>query len=32
VIMKIAGETIEHRASGADDYFIKDFGKMYLFR
>ena len=32
VIMKIDGESIERRASGADQYFTKDFGKMYLFR
>lgn len=32
VIMKIDGENIERRTSGADQYFIKDFGKMYLFR
>lgn len=28
----INGESIEHRASGADQYFKKDFGKMYLMR
>lgn len=32
VIMKIAGEKIEHRESGADEYFTQEFGKMYLFR
>lgn len=32
VIMKIAGEKIEHRESGADQYFTQEFGKMYLFR
>ncbi|NRA11409.1 MAG: hypothetical protein HRT57_05580, partial [Crocinitomicaceae bacterium] len=29
---QINGESIEHRASGADQYFKKDFGKMYLMR
>ena len=32
VISKLNGEQIEHRASGADTYFTKDFGKMYLMR
>jgi flagellar hook assembly protein FlgD len=32
VIMKINGETVERRNSGADEYFTKEFGKMYLFR
>lgn len=31
VITKINGESIEHRESGADTYFHKGFGKMYLF-
>ena len=26
------GQSIEHRASGADKYFKEDFGKMYLMR
>lgn len=29
---KINGESIEHRESGADKYFKKNFGKMYLMR
>jgi hypothetical protein len=29
---QIGGESIEHRDSGADQYFTKDFGKMYLLR
>lgn len=29
---KIGGELIEHRESGADQYFKKNFGKMYLMR
>lgn len=29
---QINGEDIEHRATGADQYFKKDFGKMYLLR
>jgi len=29
---QINGENIEHRDSGADQYFKKDFGKMYLLR
>lgn len=29
---KINGEDIEHRESGADQYFKKNFGKMYLMR
>ena len=32
VITKINGEDIENRESGADQYFTKDFGKMYLLR
>lgn len=32
VIMKINGEHIERLSSGADQYFTKEFGKMYLFR
>lgn len=32
VITKIEGENIEHRESGADSYFKKEFGKMYLMR
>lgn len=32
VIMKIDGEAIERRATGADQYFHKEFGKMYLMR
>ena len=32
VITKIDGETVEHRNSGADSYFKKEFGKMYLMR
>ena len=32
VIMKTNGEHIERLESGADQYFTKDFGKMYLFR
>lgn len=30
VIVKMNGESIEHRESGADKYFKKSFGKMYL--
>jgi len=30
VIVKIDGEDVEHRESGADKYFTKSFGKMYL--
>ena len=30
VIVKMSGETIDHRESGADQYFRKSFGKMYL--
>ncbi|MBL4706661.1 MAG: hypothetical protein JKY54_19180 [Flavobacteriales bacterium] len=30
VTTKINGEDIEHRTSGADTYFKKEFGKMYL--
>ena len=29
VIVKINGEDVEHRSSGADEYFTKSFGKMY---
>lgn len=32
VIVKIDNETIDHRESGADSYFTKEFGKMYLMR
>ena len=32
VIVKIDNETVEHRESGADQYFTKEFGKMYLMR
>jgi hypothetical protein len=32
VIVKIDNETIDHRESGADQYFTKQFGKMYLMR
>ena len=32
VISKINGEKIEHRESGADKYFKKEFGKMYLIK
>lgn len=32
VIMKIDGEHIERMQSNADQYFTKEFGKMYLFR
>jgi len=30
VIVKMSGESIDHRESGADEYFRKSFGKMYL--
>lgn len=30
VIVKMNGEDVEHRESGADQYFTKSFGKMYL--
>lgn len=30
VIVKMNGEDIEHRDSGADKYFTKSFGKMYI--
>ncbi|MFT4600488.1 MAG: hypothetical protein ACI857_000662 [Arenicella sp.] len=30
VIVKLNGEDIDHRNSGADEYFTKSFGKMYL--
>ncbi|MCB9224711.1 MAG: C25 family cysteine peptidase [Crocinitomicaceae bacterium] len=29
-IVKINGDDIDHRESGADKYFVKSFGKMYL--
>ncbi len=32
VQMRINGEQIEHRNSGADQFFKKEFGKMYLLR
>lgn len=32
VIVKIDNETVELRESGADQYFVKEFGKMYLMR
>lgn len=32
VITKINGETIDLRESGADQYFTKEFGKMYLMK
>lgn len=32
VITNLEGESIEHRSSGADEYFKKGFGKMYLIR
>lgn len=32
VIVKINGEDVEHRESGADQYFTKEFGKMYILR
>ena len=32
VIMKINGKSIDRLESDADQYFTKDFGKMYLFR
>lgn len=32
VMMEMNGESIEHRDSGADQYFTKEFGKMYLMR
>ena len=32
VITKINGESLEHRESGADQYFTKEFGKMYIIR
>ena len=32
VITKINGENLEHRESGADKYFTKEFGKMYIIR
>ena len=32
VLTKINGEGVEHRGSGADNYFHKGFGKMYLMR
>jgi len=30
--MKLDGQDIDRMESGADQYFKKDFGKMYLFR
>lgn len=32
VVTRLNGESIEHRDSGADQYFKKNFGKMYLMR
>jgi hypothetical protein len=32
VVTRLNGESIEHRESGADQYFKKNFGKMYLMR
>jgi hypothetical protein len=32
VLSRINGEEIKHRQSGADSYFKKDFGKMYIIR
>ena len=32
VIMKVNGEAIDRRETSADQYFRKEFGKMYLFR
>lgn len=32
VLSRINGEEIKHRESGADSYFKKEFGKMYLMR
>ncbi len=32
VVTRLNGESIEHRNSGADKYFKKNFGKMYLMR
>jgi hypothetical protein len=32
VITKINGEDVDHRESGADEYFVKEFGKMYILR
>jgi hypothetical protein len=32
VVTRLNGESIEHRESGADQYFKKSFGKMYLMR
>lgn len=32
VLVKINGQDVEHRESGADQYFTKDFGKMYILR
>ncbi|MCB0477541.1 MAG: hypothetical protein KDC84_05230 [Crocinitomicaceae bacterium] len=32
VQMRINGEDVEHRGSGADQFFKKEFGKMYLLR
>jgi flagellar hook assembly protein FlgD len=32
VVTRLNGESIEHRDSGADQYFKNNFGKMYLMR
>jgi flagellar hook assembly protein FlgD len=32
VISKIDGQTVENRASGADRFFSREFGKMYLMK
>lgn len=32
VIVKIDGQDVEHRESGADQYFTKEFGKIYILR
>ncbi|MBK8924800.1 MAG: hypothetical protein IPM74_02575 [Crocinitomicaceae bacterium] len=32
VIVKIDGQTVDHRESGADKYFTENFGKMYILR
>jgi hypothetical protein len=32
VLSQINGENIKHKETGADQYFTKEFGKMYLFR
>ena len=31
-MMKMNGEDIKHRETGADSHFTKEFGKMYLMR